>query len=48
MAIAGDGVDNDCDGAIDEERRNGKDDDGDGKVDEDFALVKMQRRWQSQ
>ena len=38
--VAGDEVDNDCDGRIDEEIRNKKDDDGDGKVDEDLALVK--------
>lgn len=35
----GDGVDNDCDGKIDEELYNGQDDDGDGKIDEDLAKV---------
>ena len=33
--VAGDGVDNDCDGRADEELANGLDDDGDGLVDED-------------
>ena len=37
--IAADGIDNDCDGQIDEEVRDGKDNDGDGKVDEDLELV---------
>ena len=32
----GDGVDNDCDGQIDEEFPDGKDDDGDGLIDEDL------------
>ena len=36
---AGDGVDNDCDGSVDEEVRDGKDNDGDGKIDEDLELV---------
>ena len=36
---AGDGVDNDCDGKIDEEIKDGKDNDGDGEVDEDLELV---------
>ena len=36
---AGDGIDNDCDGKVDEEIRNGKDDDGDGFVDEDITTV---------
>ena len=31
--------DNDCDGLIDEELKNGKDDDGDGKTDEDVTAV---------
>ncbi|KAK0062009.1 Hemicentin-1 [Biomphalaria pfeifferi] len=30
-----DGLDNDCDGIVDEEYRNGLDDDGDGLIDED-------------
>ncbi|XP_066276578.1 IgGFc-binding protein-like [Branchiostoma lanceolatum] len=34
---SGDGVDNDCDGRVDEELRNGVDDDGDGLIDEDLA-----------
>ena len=37
---AGDGIDNDCDGTVDEEDKNGKDDDNDGRVDEDLKLVK--------
>ena len=37
--IAGDGVDNDCDGAIDEEVKDGKDNDGDGQIDEDLDVV---------
>ena len=41
--MEGDGIDNDCDGKIDEERINGKDDDDDGLVDEDFIKV----RWKS-
>jgi len=36
----GDGVDNDCDGRIDEELLNGIDDDADGKVDEDCTEVR--------
>ena len=35
----GDSLDNDCDGEIDEERRDGKDNDGDGLVDEDLRKV---------
>ena len=35
----GDAIDNDCDGNIDEEIRDGKDNDGDGEIDEDLALV---------
>lgn len=31
----GDGIDNDCDGAVDEELCNSIDDDADGAVDED-------------
>ena len=37
--IPGDGIDNDCDGKIDEEVRDGKDNDGDREVDEDLELV---------
>ena len=36
---AGDGIDNDCDGKIDEEKKDGKDDDNDGKIDEDLDVV---------
>ena len=35
----GDGIDNDCDGKIDEEILDKKDNDGDGKIDEDLQLV---------
>ncbi|XP_052098830.1 thrombospondin-1-like [Mytilus californianus] len=35
--VAGDIVDNDCDGWLDEETDNGIDDDGDGLIDEDLA-----------
>ena len=35
----GDGIDNDCEGNIDEEQRDAKDNDGDGLIDEDLALV---------
>ncbi|XP_078693769.1 IgGFc-binding protein-like [Branchiostoma floridae x Branchiostoma belcheri] len=35
--VANDRVDNDCDGRVDEELRNGIDDDGDGLIDEDIA-----------
>ena len=37
--VPGDGIDNDCDGQIDEEVRDGKDNDGDGNADEDLELV---------
>ena len=37
--MPGDGVDNDCDGRIDEERKDGIDDDKDGFIDEDLQLV---------
>ena len=37
--MEGDGIDNDCDGNIDEERRDRKDNDGDGLIDEDLASV---------
>ena len=36
---AGDGLDNDCDGRIDEEVFDRKDNDGDGEIDEDLELV---------
>ena len=35
----GDGLDNDCDGKIDEEIFDRKDNDRDGAVDEDLQLV---------
>ncbi|CAH1244450.1 FCGBP [Branchiostoma lanceolatum] len=41
LPIAGDGLDNDCDGTIDEELLNELDDDGDGRIDEDLAADKM-------
>lgn len=37
----GDGLDNDCDGAVDEELFNEKDDDNDGLVDEDTAEYEL-------
>ena len=39
-AIPGDGIDNDCDVAIDEEIIDGKDNDGDRYVDEDVKVVR--------
>ena len=39
--MEGDGIDNDCDGDVDEEHLDGKDNDGDGKIDEDLKLVIM-------
>ena len=39
IAKPGDGLDNDCDGKIDEERRDGRDNDRDGRVDEDLRKV---------
>jgi len=33
--VRSDGVDNDCDGQVDEESCNSVDDDGDGRIDED-------------
>ena len=41
----GDGVDNDCDGRVDEEIFNGIDDDRDGTVDEDLAVPKPDVRF---
>ena len=38
-AKPGDKIDNDCDGKIDEEIRDGKDNDDDGLIDEDFRRV---------
>ena len=35
----GDDIDNDCDGQVDEEVKDGKDNDGDGRIDEDIDLV---------
>lgn len=34
--VPADGIDNDCDGSVDEEKRNFEDDDGDGRIDEDL------------
>ena len=39
--VPGDGIDNDCDGRIDEEVKDGKDNDGDGDIDEDLELVRL-------
>ena len=38
-AVPGDGIDNDCDGLIDEEIKDGRDNDDDKYVDEDLELV---------
>ena len=40
-----DGIDNDCDGVIDEETKDGIDNDGDGRVDEDLELVMALNSW---
>ena len=39
--VPGDNIDNDCDGQIDEETKDGKDNDGDGDIDEDLELVRF-------
>ena len=39
VAEPGDGIDNDCDGKVDEEIRDRLDNDGDGLIDEDTQLV---------
>ena len=39
VTVPADGIDNDCDGQIDEERLDGKDNDGDGLIDEDLKKV---------
>ena len=39
IPVEGDGVDNDCDGFIDEESKDQRDDDGDGFIDEDLSEV---------
>ena len=39
IPIEGDGIDNDCDGSIDEESKDMRDDDADGFVDEDLSEV---------
>ncbi|XP_078677630.1 uncharacterized protein LOC144914054 isoform X1 [Branchiostoma floridae x Branchiostoma belcheri] len=41
--VPGDGVDNDCDGRIDEDLLDGQDHDGDGDVDEDLAAADLYR-----
>ena len=40
VTIAGDGIDNDCDGKIDEEIQDKRDNDGDGFIDEDLSEVR--------
>ncbi|XP_076080110.1 IgGFc-binding protein-like [Mytilus galloprovincialis] len=37
ITVPGDIIDNDCDGLIDEELKDGNDNDGDGEIDEDLA-----------
>ena len=37
--MPGDGIDNDCDGKIDEEIKDGNDDDNDKLIDEDLQKV---------
>ena len=39
ITIEGDGIDNDCDGVIDEEIKDQRDNDGDGFIDEDLSEV---------
>ena len=39
VPVEGDGIDNDCDGSIDEETKDTRDDDGDGFIDEDLSEV---------
>jgi large repetitive protein len=41
--VPGDGQDNDCDAAVDEELDNDLDDDGDGLIDEDLSLDQIVR-----
>ena len=41
QVVPGDELDNDCDGKIDEEVRDGRDNDGDGAIDEDLELVSL-------
>jgi len=40
VIIPGDGLDNDCDGRIDEEILDGMDDDNDGLIDEDTQFTR--------
>ncbi|XP_069131611.1 uncharacterized protein [Argopecten irradians] len=42
--FSADGIDNDCDGLVDEELRNRRDDDGDGLIDEDIGTWVDPRR----
>ena len=39
VTVEGDGIDNDCDGSIDEEIKDQRDNDGDGYIDEDLSEV---------
>ena len=45
MSVEADGIDNDCDGKIDEEQRDRKDNDRDGRIDEDLGRVMMSFIW---
>ena len=41
ITVEGDGIDNDCDGSIDEEIKDQRDNDGDGYIDEDLSEVTL-------